>query len=54
MRKRFPQSRWAKDAQALDVEIRQASGQSVSPDGQANEELKKLTRDLKNKAACSS
>jgi HEAT repeat protein len=42
MRKRFPQSRWAKDAQALDVEIRQASGQSVSPDGQANEELKLL------------
>jgi HEAT repeat protein len=41
MRKRFPQSRWAKDAQALDVEIRQASGQSVSPD-QANEELKLL------------
>jgi hypothetical protein len=41
MRKRFPQSRWARDAQALDVEIRQASGQSVSPD-QANEELKLL------------
>jgi thioredoxin-like negative regulator of GroEL len=42
MRKQFPQSRWAKDAQALDVEIRQASGQSVSPDGQASEELKLL------------
>ena len=42
MRKRFPQSRWAKDAQALDVEIRQASGQAVSPDGQASEELKLL------------
>jgi HEAT repeat protein len=42
MRKRFPQSRWAKDAQALDVEIRQASGQNVSPDGQASEELKLL------------
>jgi HEAT repeat protein len=42
MRKRFPQSRWAKDSQALDVEIRQASGQSVSPDGQASEELKLL------------
>ena len=41
MRKRFPQSRWAKDAQALDVEIRQASGQSVPPE-QANEELKLL------------
>jgi tetratricopeptide (TPR) repeat protein len=42
MRKRFPESRWSKDAQALDVEIRQASGQSVSPDGQASEELKLL------------
>ncbi len=42
MRKRFAQSRWAKDAQALDVEIRQRSGQSVSPDGQASEELKLL------------
>jgi len=42
MRKRFPQSRWAKDAQALDVEIRQASGQAISPDGQASEELKLL------------
>jgi HEAT repeat protein len=41
MRKRFAQSRWAKDAQALDVEIRQASGQSVSPE-QASEELKLL------------
>jgi HEAT repeat protein len=42
MRKRFPQSRWAKDSQALDVEIRQASGQAVSPDSQASEELKLL------------
>jgi hypothetical protein len=42
MRKRFPQSRWAKDAQALDVEIRQRSGDQVSPDGQASEELKLL------------
>jgi hypothetical protein len=42
MRKRFAQSRWAKDAQALEVEIRQASGQSVSPDGQASEEIKLL------------
>lgn len=42
MRKRFAESRWSRDAQALDVEIRQASGQSVSPDGQASEELKLL------------
>ena len=42
MSKRFPQSRWAKDAQALDVEIRQKSGTTVSPDGQSSEELKLL------------
>jgi HEAT repeat protein len=42
MRKRFPESRWGKDAEALEVEIRQSSGQSVSPDGQASEELKLL------------
>jgi HEAT repeats/Tetratricopeptide repeat len=42
MGKRFPQSRWAKDAQALDVEIRQRSGDKVSPDGQSSEELKLL------------
>jgi HEAT repeat protein len=42
MRKRFPQSRWGKDAQALDVEIRQRSGDQVSPDGQSSEELKLL------------
>jgi HEAT repeat protein len=42
MSKRFPQSRWARDAQALDVEIRQRSGATVSPDGQSSEELKLL------------
>jgi hypothetical protein len=42
MRKRFAESRWTRDAQALDVEIRQASGQTVSPDAQASEELKLL------------
>jgi HEAT repeat protein len=42
MTKRFPQSRWARDAQALDVEIRQRSGATVSPDGQSSEELKLL------------
>jgi HEAT repeat protein/tetratricopeptide repeat protein len=42
MGKKFPQSRWAKDAQALDVEIRQRSGATVSPDGQSSEELKLL------------
>ncbi len=40
--KRFAESRWLKDAKALDVEIRQASGQAVSPDTQSDQELKLL------------
>jgi tetratricopeptide (TPR) repeat protein len=42
MQKRFADSRWLKDARALEVEIRQASGQAVSPDAQNDEELKLL------------
>jgi tetratricopeptide (TPR) repeat protein len=42
LQKRFADSRWLKDAKALEVEIRQASGQAVSPDGQNDEELKLL------------
>jgi hypothetical protein len=42
MQKRFAESRWLKDAKALEVELRQASGQAVSPDSQNDEELKLL------------
>ena len=42
MQKRFADSRWIKDAKALAMEIRQASGQAVSPDGQNDDELKLL------------
>jgi hypothetical protein len=42
MQKKFSASRWLKDAKALEVEARQAGGQSVSPDAQAGEELKLL------------
>jgi hypothetical protein len=42
MQKRFADSRWLKDARALEVEVRQASGQNVSPEAQADEELKLL------------
>jgi hypothetical protein len=42
MQKKFSSSRWMKDAKALEVEARQASGQSVSPEAQADEELKLL------------
>jgi hypothetical protein len=42
MQKKFANSPWMKDARALDVEIRQASGQSVAADGLPDEELKLL------------
>ena len=38
--KRFGDSRWIRDAKALEVEVRQASGQTVSPASQDDEELK--------------
>ena len=40
LQKRFTDSRWLKDAKALDVELRQASGQTVSPASQDDDELK--------------
>jgi len=40
LRSGHPQSRWLNEAGALEVEIRQASGQSVSPEKTADEELK--------------
>jgi tetratricopeptide (TPR) repeat protein len=40
LQKRFADSRWIKDAKALDVELRQASGQTVSPASQQDDELK--------------
>ena len=38
--KQFGDSRWIRDARALEVEVRQASGQAVSPASQDDEELK--------------
>jgi tetratricopeptide (TPR) repeat protein len=38
--KQFADSRWLRDAKALEVEVRQASGQAVSPASQGDEELK--------------
>jgi len=40
MRKRFPQSRWQKDAGVLELEVKQSSGQPVKPADQSDEELK--------------
>ncbi len=42
LNKRFPQSRWQKDASALAIEVRQNSGQKPNPDAQNDEELKLL------------
>lgn len=42
LRKQHAQSRWLDDAKALEVEIKQASGQAVSPENQADEDLKVL------------
>jgi HEAT repeat protein len=42
MQKRYADSRWIKDAKALELELRQSSGQSVSPDAQSDEQLKLL------------
>lgn len=42
LNKRFPQSRWQKDASALALEVRQTSGQKPNPDAQNDEELKLL------------
>ncbi|HKW35002.1 MAG TPA: HEAT repeat domain-containing protein [Candidatus Acidoferrum sp.] len=39
MKKRFPQTRWQRDADVLGLEVKQSSGQPVKPD-QGDEELK--------------
>jgi HEAT repeat protein len=40
LQQRFKDSRWLRDAKALEVELRQASGQPVSPESQSDDELK--------------
>jgi HEAT repeat protein len=40
LQQRFKDSRWIKDAKALEVEIRQASGQPVAPETQNDDELR--------------
>lgn len=42
LQRRFAASRWANDAKALELEIRQASGQRVSPDAENDDDLKLL------------
>ena len=42
LKRRFPQSRWQKDASALEIEVRQSSGQTPHPDAQNDEDLRLL------------
>src|SRR5262249_46871804 len=42
LKRRFAQSRWKKDAEALEIETRQSTGQKPNPEGVADEDLKML------------
>lgn len=42
LKRRFPQSRWLKDASALEIEVRQTSGNPVRPEAEKDEELRML------------
>ncbi len=42
LKRRFPQSRWQKDAAALEIEVRQRTGQPSRPESQSDDELKML------------
>jgi tetratricopeptide (TPR) repeat protein len=40
LRKSYPNSRWQDDARALEIEVRQASGEKVNPNSEPDEDLK--------------
>jgi hypothetical protein len=42
LKRRFPQSRWVKDATALEIEVKQSTGQPPRPEAESDEELKML------------
>jgi len=42
LKRRFPQSRWQKDAAALEIDVRQRAGQPLRPEAESDEELKML------------
>jgi HEAT repeat protein len=42
LKRRYPQSRWQRDASALEIEVRQRTGQTPHPDAQSDDELKML------------
>ncbi len=52
LQQKFKDSRWVKDAKALELEVRQSTGQPVSPESQNDEELKLMAlRGLMNSDA---
>jgi hypothetical protein len=42
LKKNYPQSRWRKDAEALEIEVRQNTGRPVDPSSQKDDDLKIL------------
>jgi len=42
LKAKFPQSRWKKDAEALQIEVQQSTGRPANPEAQSDEELKTL------------
>jgi hypothetical protein len=42
LKKSYPQSRWKKDAEALEIEVRQGTGRPVSPEATSDADLKAL------------
>src|SRR5713101_5719467 len=42
LKRRYGQSKWKKDAEALEIEVRQSTGHPVNPESQSDEELKTL------------
>ena len=42
LKKRYPQSRWQKDASALEIEVRQSTGQPYKPEADGDEGIKML------------
>src|SRR5205807_3671690 len=42
LKHRFPQSRWQRDASALEIDVRQRTGQATHPETQSDDDLKML------------
>jgi len=42
LKRRFPQSRWQKDASALEIDVRQRTGQAPHPESESDDDLRML------------